>query len=96
MAGAVRSGQSTVTTAGTAVAGPSTPAGHLFGLKAHPDNADTVWIGNDGADDVTNGNGFPLDPGEGIVVAVTPAGNLSEYYFDADVNGDKVCCVKLR
>jgi hypothetical protein len=96
------SGQITVTTAGTAVAGPSTPTGAMFALKAHSDNADTVWVGNDGADDVTNANGFPLDPGEGIVV-YTGRGrlgdgefNLSGFYFDADSNGDKVCWIKLQ
>lgn len=36
-----RSGQITVATAGTAVAGPN-EAGRVFGLVAHPDNTDTV------------------------------------------------------
>ena len=40
-----RSGQITVTTAGTAVQGTDMP-GFLFSLVAHPDNTDTVWVGN--------------------------------------------------
>ena len=92
----VRSGLITVTTAGTAVAGPAAPVGSLFGLKAHPDNTDTVWVGNDGADDVTSANGFPLDPGEGLAIAGEPGITLDQLYFDADVSGEKVCWILLK
>lgn len=81
------SGLITVTTAGAAVRGPSTSGAAAVAVKAHPDNSDTVWIGNDGAGDVASTNGFPLDPGEGVVVA----GDLENYYFDADVSGEKLC-----
>lgn len=81
------SGVITVTTAGTAVAGPSTPGAAAVAVKAHPDNADTVWIGNDGSGDVSSSNGFPLDPGEGVVVP----GDLEIWRFDADSSGDKFC-----
>lgn len=90
---AAMSGQITVTTAGTAVSGPATPTGAQFAIKAHPDNTDTVWVGNDGAGDVSSANGFPLDPGEGLVMDV---GALSVLWFDADVNGEKICWVKLK
>lgn len=83
---AVRSGIIAITTAGTAQAGPATE-GISVAVKAHPDNSDTVWIGNDGAGDVASTNGFPLNPGEGIVLS----GNLSQFYFDADVSGEKIC-----
>ena len=86
-----KSGIITVTTAGTAVVG-STEAGSLFCLKAHPDNTDTVWVGQDGAGDVSSANGFPLDPGETIVLNM---GNLNQVYFDADVSTEKVCWIKL-
>lgn len=86
-AATVRTGQITITTAGTAVQGTATAAAARVAVKAHPDNADTVWWGNDGAGDVTSSNGFPLNPGEGIVLP----GNLDQYWFDADSNGDKVC-----
>lgn len=82
----VLSGQITVTTAGTAVQGSTSPAGHDVAIKAHPDNADTVWIGQDASGDVTSANGFPLDAGEGVVVP-----DLRQYWFDADSNGDKIC-----
>ena len=86
-----RSGQITVTTAGTAVQGTDQISG-LVAFKAHPDNTDAVWVGNDDADDVTANNGFPLEPGESIIVQV---GNLKQLYFDADVNGEKVCWLAL-
>lgn len=83
---AARSGQITIAAAGSAVRGTFSTA-KVVVVKAHPDNADTVWVGNDGADDVTSANGFPLDPGEGLVMT----GGLSDVFFDADSNGDKVC-----
>lgn len=83
---AVRSGQITVTTAGTAVQGTFSSA-RVVAVKAHPDNADAVWVGSDGAGDVTAANGFPLDPGEGVVLT----GGLSDFWFDADSSGDKIC-----
>jgi len=86
-----RSGQVTVTTAGTAVQGTDTIAS-LVALKAHPDNTDAVWVGNDDAGDVTNANGFPLEPGETIILQV---GNVNELWFDADVNGEKIAWLKL-
>jgi hypothetical protein len=95
---ATLSGQITVTTAGTAVAGPATPTATAIALKAHPDNAGAVWIGNDGEDDVTNANGFPLSPGEGVVLELGSWGTvaLSGFYVDADNNGDKACWVVLK
>lgn len=88
-AATVLSGQITVSTAGTAVQGTATAAAARVAVKAHPDNAGAVWVGNDGADDVTNGNGFPLSPGEGVVLR----GNLNQYWVDADNNGDVLCWV---
>lgn len=81
------SGLITISTAGTAVQGTATPAARAVAVKAHPDNSDTVWVGSDGAGDVASTNGFPLNPGEGVVLQ----GNLSGYWFDADVSGEKVC-----
>lgn len=89
-----RSGQVTVTTAGTAVQGTNAP-GNLFILKAHPDNTDAVWVGNDDAasPDVSSSTGFPLDPGESMVIEVP---NLNNLWFDADVNGEKICWIKVN
>lgn len=85
-----RSGQITVTTAGTAEQGTNVP-GREFVLKAHPDNTDVVWVGQDGAGDVSSANGFPLSPGEALPILI---GNLSNLWFDVDVSGEKVCWIK--
>lgn len=84
---AAKSGLITVTTAGTAVQGPATTGAAAVAVKAHPSNTDTVWVGNNGSADVDSSNGFPLDPGEGVVLP----GDLETYYFDADVNNEKIC-----
>lgn len=85
--GTVLTGQITVPTAGTAVVGPDTAPATRVALKAHPDNLDTVWYGNNGAGDVDATNGFPLNPGEGLILR----GNLNQYWFDSDLNGGKFC-----
>lgn len=81
-----------------------TVSGKQFGFKAHPDNTNTVWIGNDGEDDVSSTTGFPLDPGEAMFIDLfalfgTPvddgvAETLALMYFDADTNGEKVCWIR--
>lgn len=91
---AALSGQITVTTAGTAERGPAVGPAYSIGIKAHPDNADTVWAGNDGAGDVSASNGFPLNPGEGIV-ATGDIADLRLWWFDADSSGDKICWAVL-
>ena len=85
-----KSGQVTVTTAGTAVQGTD-QTGHLFAIKAHPDNTDTAWVGNVSGD-VASSNGFPLDPGEVVILVLA---NLNELWFDTDVNGEKICWLLL-
>jgi hypothetical protein len=85
------SGQITVTTAGTAVQGTSA-FGNVFALKAHPDNTDVIWVGNV-SNDVASSNGFPLEPGETLMVQL---GNLNELWVDADVNGEKLCWIKCN
>ena len=100
----VLTGQVTVSTSGTAVQGPSTPTGRVFALKAHPSNTGVIWWGNDGADDVTEDNGFPLEAGEGCVVDLRAIRhgesdvnfeNLSAVWFDASKNGEIVCWARL-
>ncbi len=89
---AALSGLITVTTAGIAVQGPVHAAGRRFAIKAHPDNTDTVWVGNDGAGDITSSNALPLNPGEGVVVGYT----LDSLWFDADVSTEKLCWLLLE
>lgn len=86
------SGQVTVTAAGSAVAGPSVE-GQYFAVKGHPSNTGTVWLGNDGSDNVSNVTGFPLDPGQAIELY---AATLSVLRFDADVSGDKLCWYRVQ
>lgn len=86
------SGQIIIATPGTAEQGPHVE-GHYFALKAHPANVGTVWLGNDGNDDVSSSSGFPLDPGEGVEVF---ARTLAALYFEADNSGDKVCWVRVE
>ena len=86
-----KAGQVTVTTAGTAVQGTAV-VGHLFSICAHPDNTDSVWIGNT-TNDVTNLIGYPLIAGGGNIVV--EIGNLNLFWFDANVSGEKVCWIQL-
>ncbi len=90
-----KAGQIKVTTTGTAVVGTSA-VGSLFSICAHPDNTDTVWVGNDGAasPDVSATTGYPLTAQSGnIVMALN---NLNELWFDADVSGEKICWILLE
>jgi len=86
-----RSGQITVTTAGTAVRGDD-QAGSWFVLKAHPDNTDTVWIG-EVSEDVSSSNGFPLGPSQAVELGLS---NLRHIWCDADVDGEKVCWLLIE
>ena len=87
----VASGQITVTTAGTAVQGTSVTLTNGVYIKALAGNTGKVYVGNDGAADVTSANGFELSAGEMILVQVA---NLNEMWFDAATNGDKFCWIK--
>ena len=85
MANEVLSGQITVTTAGTAVQGDDVP-GYGFFIQALSGNTGLVYVGNDGAGDVTSANGLEMQAGDTIYVEVP---NLNMLYFDAATNGDK-------
>jgi len=86
-----RSGQVTVTTAGTAVRG-TTQKAHLVAFKAAPANTGIIYIGDDDAGDVASTNGFPLEPGEAIVMELN---NVNDIWVDSSVNGEKVCWLRL-
>lgn len=94
---ATLSGQVTITTPGTAVQVPDDAGARMLALKAHPDNGGTIWVGQVSGD-VSNGNGYPLDPGEQVPIdlesfASHGAGDFeaSEIWVDADSAGDKLC-----
>ena len=92
----VLAGQVSVTTAGSAVpfttlgtAGPGT-----YLIKPLSSNTGTyMYIGNDGASDVTSSNGFQLKKGlDSIVITVR---DLSEYYLDTDTTDDVMCYIRV-
>lgn len=88
------SGQTTVTTAGTAVAlGSQSVVGSLT-VKALAANTGLVFIGNDGAGDVSSANGFQLAAAEQITFEYT--GELASLMLDAAVNGEGVCWIILN
>jgi len=83
-------GQITVAAAATPVAGPDIDqAGSGFLLKAHPANTEAVWFMATGRG---KANGYPLNPGEQALAAVQ---NLSMLDFGADVDGEKICWMKI-
>lgn len=61
----------------------------LVALKADPDNTNPVWIGSS---TVTTTTGFPLQPGETVVVAVN--GSLDVLYGIAETDEEKVCYIQ--
>lgn len=88
----MRSGQKTVSTAGTAVQFPSV-RGEIFAFTALPTNSGTVYVGQDDTNgDVSASTGFPLTAGQSVTVA---ADDLSEFWADAGVNGDAVAWMRL-
>ncbi len=88
------SGQITVTTAGTAVQGDDEQI-TLVLIRALSDNTGLVYVGNDGANDVTAANGYELSGGDQIMVEGRDhGGNLQNLWFDSATNGDKLCWLK--
>jgi len=78
------SGQITISAAGTAQQGPAI-SGSGFFIRGLVGNAGNVYLGNDGAGDVTSSNGYELAPGDQIFIEIT---DLSLLYFDAENNDD--------
>ena len=85
------SGQITVTTAGTAVQGTDV-ASDGFIVKALATNTSSMYIGNDGADDVSSSSGFELSPGDQVIVDIR---NLNKLWVDSAVDGEKVCWLAI-
>jgi hypothetical protein len=85
------SGVITVTTAGTAVQGPNVALTNGAYVRALSTNTGIVYLGNDGAGDVSSSNGYGLTAGQAVIVQVA---NLNELWFDSAVNGEKFCWLK--
>jgi len=87
------SGQTTVTTAGTAVRlGTQNVFGPLM-VKALDTNTGVVAVGDDGTGDVTVSNGMRLAAGDVIVFSYV--GSLASIWLDSAVNGEGVACLVL-
>jgi hypothetical protein len=88
------SGQKTITAAGTAEAlGSQQITGPLL-VKALPNNTGLVYVGNDGASDVSSSNGYPLSASEQLILEHVP--NLANVYVDSAVNGEGVAWIALN
>ena len=89
------SGQVTVTTGGTAVQGPDVDVVNEVEIGGISANTGLTYVGNDGSGDVTNANGFEFDAGGLIRVTLSNkvVTNLNQLYFDAAVNGEKICWI---
>lgn len=85
----VKSGQTTVAVAGTAVQLMEDRVGlrHVV-LRAHPDNTGVVFVGNDGSGDVTADNGLALAKADAPIELVCRPDGI---WCDAATGGDKVC-----
>jgi hypothetical protein len=88
------SGQTTVATAGTAVALGSQAVEAALMVKALDSNTGVVAVGNDGAGDVTVSNGLRLEAGEAVVFEYV--GHLASLMVDAAVNGEGVAWLVLN
>lgn len=90
---AARSGQITITTAGTAVQGTDIDVDGVY-LSGLDGNAGVVYVGSDGAGDVTSANGYELTSTKQVFLVCS---NLKELWFDAASgnDGDKVCWIAV-
>lgn len=94
MAVAIRSGQKTVTTAGTEVAlAGSIVADGPVAIRALSSNTGKVYIGNDGSGAVSSSTGFELAAGDQMILSYV--GSLDTILVDSAVNGEGVCWLVL-
>ena len=88
------SGQNTVAAAGTAEALGTGRVNGALRVKALSTNSGLVYVGNDGADDVTSANGFELSASDEVIFAYV--GNLEDLYIDSATNDDGVSWIILE
>ncbi len=88
------SGQKTITTAGTAEALGSQVINGPLMVKALLANTNNAYIGNDGAGDVTSGNGLELDAGDAVIFEFV--GDLAHIIVDVDTDGEGVSWLALN
>jgi hypothetical protein len=89
------SGQKSITAAGTAEAlSASNKAQCAVAVKALTTNTGLVYVGNDGAADVSSSNGFPLAAGDTIIFEYVD--DLANIWVDSAVNGEGVAYLVLH
>lgn len=88
-----RSGQKIITAAGSAAALGSQIVNTPLMVKALTTNTGLMYVGNDGAGDVTNANGYPLAAGDQVIF--DHVSNLSAVIVDSAVNGEGVAWLIL-
>jgi hypothetical protein len=88
---AKRTGQITVTTAGTAVQGSNEYIPEGIYLRALSGNTGKVYFGNNDNGDVDSSTGYELAAGDVVYISCS---NLQELWFDAATSGDKFCWCK--
>ncbi|MEW5870721.1 MAG: hypothetical protein AB1894_15720 [Chloroflexota bacterium] len=93
---AAKSGQRTVTTAGTAVrlSAASFQANCPVMVKALDTNTGAVALGDDGAGDVTVSNGLRLLAGDAVIFE--HVGDLYNLWLDSAVDGEGVSWILLN
>jgi hypothetical protein len=88
------SGQTTVTAAGSAVALGDQQVNAALMVRALSANTGLVYIGNDGAGDVSSASGMQLEPGEGVVFDLVSS--LANLRINAAVSGEGVAWLILE
>jgi len=85
----LKSGQKTIATAGSAARVTTDPYEAII-IKALSTNTDSVFVGNDGSNDVTASNGLELAAGEGVTLYTS-----DKVYLDVAVDGEGVSFIIL-
>jgi len=62
---------------------------HAISIKAHPDNTDSIFIGDSA---VSASTGYPLNAGEAVTL-ILDAGNINEVYAYPDVADEVLCWI---
>ena len=87
------SGQNTVAAAGTAEALGSQQVAAPLLVKALTTNTGLVYVGNDGAGDVSSANGYPLAAGDQVIF--DHVANLAAVMIDSAEDGEGVAWLIL-
>lgn len=88
-----KSGQTTVTTAGSEVPLGAVQVNGPLAVRALASNSGVIYLGNDGNHQVSSTSGFQLSAGDTIIFDFV--GNLASILVDASVNGEGVCWLCL-